>query len=132
MGDLKGEGALTGGMLHFKFKKSQRCMSMSLFLCPCCMLNFKKSQCFMSWLLSFARAAVPYLCPCRMSNLRHPNVACFCCLFLPVSHVEFKKSQCHMTLSLFFAHVTFKFKTSQCCMSLLLIFASVELKKSHC
>ena len=29
--------------------------------------------------------------PCRLSILRITNVACLCCLFMPMSHVEFKK-----------------------------------------
>ena len=31
---------------------------------------------------------------CRMSNLRNGNLACPCCLFSPMSHVEFKKRLC--------------------------------------
>ena len=34
-----------------------------------------------------------------MSILRNGNVACPCCLFSPMSHVEFKKRVCHMSLS---------------------------------
>ena len=34
--------------------------------------------------------------PCRVSILRNANVACFCRLFMPMSHVEFKKWPCRM------------------------------------
>ena len=34
---------------------------------------------------------------CRMSILGNGNVACPCCLFSPMSHVEFKRL-CHMSL----------------------------------
>ena len=35
--------------------------------------------------------------PCCVSILRNANVACLCCLFMPMLHVEFKKWHCRMS-----------------------------------
>ena len=36
--------------------------------------------------------------PCRLSIIRNANVACFCRLFMAMSHVEFTIYPCHMSL----------------------------------
>ena len=42
---------------------------------------------------------------CHMSILRNGNVACLCCSFSPMSHVEFKKRLCNRSLLIFTSYV---------------------------